>query len=215
VEASAVTEHQTMNTIIHAAFRRDLDRFDGALASFPGSQARADQLWAAWDNYAHQLHQHHEDEETIFFPALQEVGAEESLVGDLDGEQKRVAAALGAATTAMKALRQSPSADNASGAREAVTAFGAILNEHLAHEERDLEPFAVANFKGTPQFKTAQAAVRKSLKGQTGTFFAWLSDGAGPDERSAMTKMVPAPVLFVIRTFGGRDYRRRIAPVWS
>src|SRR5688572_24472051 len=136
-----------MNTIIHAAFRRDLARFDGALGAFPGSQARADQLWAAWDNYAHQLHQHHEDEETIFFPALQEVGAEESLVGDLDGEHKRMAAALEAATTAMQALRQSPSADNTSAAREAVTAFGAILNEHLAHEERDLEPFAVANFK--------------------------------------------------------------------
>ena len=27
-----------MNTIIHAAFRRDLTRFDDALAAFPGSQ---------------------------------------------------------------------------------------------------------------------------------------------------------------------------------
>jgi len=210
-----MTEHQTMNTVIHAAFRRDLTRFDEALAAFPGSQDRADQLWAAWDNYAHQLHQHHEDEETIFFPALQEVGADESLVGDLDGEHQRMAAALAAATTAMTALHKSPSADNASAARESVAAFGTILHDHLAHEERDLEPFSVANFKGTPQFKAAQTAVRKSLKGQTGTFFAWLSDGAGPDERSALAKQVPAPVLFVIRTVGGRDYRRRIASVWS
>ena len=210
-----MTEHQTMNTIIHAAFRRDLARFDEALAAFPGSQARADQLWAAWDNYAHQLHQHHEDEETIFFPALQELGADGGLVGDLDGEHKRMAAALEAATTAMRALHQSPSADNASAARESVAAFGAIMHDHLAHEERDLEPFAVANLKGTPQFKAAQAAVRKSLKGQTGTFVAWLSDGAGPDERAALAKEIPAPVLFVIKAFGGRDYRRRIASVWA
>ena len=210
-----MTEHQTMNTIIHAAFRRDLTRFDDALAAFPGSQARADQLWAAWDNYAHQLHQHHEDEETIFFPAMQEVGADVALVGDLDGEHKQMAAALTAATTAMRALQQGPSADNASAARESVAAFGTILHDHLAHEERDLEPFAVANLKGTPQWKATQSAVRKAHKGNTGTFIAWLSDGAGPDERTALAKEVPTPVLFVIKTFGGRDYRRRIASVWS
>jgi hypothetical protein len=207
--------HQSMNTIIHAAFRRDLERFDAALAAFPGTQERADQLWTAWENYAHQLHQHHDDEETIFWPAMQEVGADASLVVELDGEHERMAAALEAATAAMGALHESPTADNASAARESVAAFGAILTDHLAHEERDLEPFAVANLKGTPQFKAAQAAVRRSMKGQAGTFFAWLSDGAGPDERSALGKEIPPPVLFVIRRFGGRDYRRRIAPVWS
>ncbi len=31
----------------------------------------------------------------------------------------------------------------------------------------------------------------------------------------ALAKELPAPVLFVISTFGGRDYRRRIASVWS
>jgi hypothetical protein len=210
-----MTEHKTMNTIIHAALRRDLARFDAALADFPGSQARADQLWTAWENYEHQLHEHHEGEETIFFPALQEVGADVALVGDLDGEHKRMAAALEAATAAMKALHQSPSADNASAARESMAAFGAIMNNHLEHEERDLEPFAASNLKGTPQGKAAQAAVRKSMKGQAGTFFAWLTDGAGPDEQAALAKEIPAPVLFVLKTFGGRDYRRRIAPVWN
>ena len=210
-----MAEHKTMNTIIHAALRRDLARFDAALADFPGTQERADQLWTAWENYSHQLHVHHEGEETIFFPALQEVGADAALVGDLDGEHQRMAAALDAATTAMEALRLNPSADNASAARESVVAFGAIMNDHLAHEERDLEPFAAANLKGTPQAKAAQRAVRKSMKGQAGTFFAWLTDGAGPDERKALTKEIPAPALFVIKGVGGRDYRRRIAPVWS
>ena len=210
-----MTEHRSMNTIIHAAFRRDLARFDDALATFPNTQERADQLWTAWENYSHQLHQHHHDEETIFFPAMRQLGADESLVGDLGGEHQRMAAALDAATATMQALHRAPTADNASAAREAMAAFGAILDEHLAHEERDLEPWAVANLKGTPQFKAAQAAVRKSMKGQAGTFFSWLYDGAGPDERAALSQQVPAPVLFVIKKIGGRDYRRRVAPVWS
>jgi hypothetical protein len=46
-----MTEHKTRNTVIHAAFRRDLARFDNALGGFPaGSRTRADQLDGAWDN---------------------------------------------------------------------------------------------------------------------------------------------------------------------
>lgn len=72
-----MTGHQTMNTIIHAGFRRDLARFDRALADFPiGSRARADQLATAWTNLAEQLHHHHRDEETIFFPAFRDLGVD-------------------------------------------------------------------------------------------------------------------------------------------
>src|SRR4051794_20445897 len=112
-----------MNTIIHAAFRRDLDRFDAALRDFPaGSRARAEQLGAAWDNLSAQLHDHHRDEETIFWPALRELGADESMVGDLGGEHARMLAALDNADAAVGALRAEPSADNAAAARQAVSA---------------------------------------------------------------------------------------------
>jgi hypothetical protein len=210
-----MTQHKTMNTIIHAAFRRDLARFDSALAAFPGTQARADQLWAAWENYDHQLHQHHDDEETIFWPAMRELGADESLVGDLDGEHQRMAAGLEAATAAMRTLQQRPSADNANAARESVAGFGAVLTEHLAHEERDLEPFAVEHLKPSPLFKETQKAVRKAHKGKAGTFFAWLSDGADAEARAALGRTVPPPVLLVMTRVGGRDYNRRVATVWK
>ncbi len=210
-----MTEHKSMNTVIHAAFRRDLARFEAALSDFPGTQTRADQLWAAWENYAHQLHQHHDDEETIFFPAMRELGADETLVGDLDGEHKRMAAALDAATEAMTALHHNPSDDNANAARESMSAFGAILNEHLTHEERDLEPWSVEHLVPSPLFKETQKAVRRAHKGNGGTFFAWLSDGADADARAALGRMLPAPVLLVMTKVGGRDYNRRVAPVWK
>jgi hypothetical protein len=210
-----MTEHKTMNTIIHTALRRDLARFDAALADFSGTQARADQLWTAWENYRFQLQQHHHDEETIFFPALREVGADETLVGEMDDEHHQMLTGLEAATAAMQALRQSPTADNAHSARESVASFGAILTQHLDHEERDLEPFAAAKLKGSPQGKAAAAAVRKAQKGNLGTFIAWLLDGADPGTRAALSREIPAPVVFVIDRIGGRDYRRRIAPVWS
>ena len=88
-----MSQHHTMNRIVHAAFRRDLARFDGALAAFPAdSRARAASLTAAWDNFATQLGQHHCDEETLFFPALRGLGAGESLLGDLDDEHAQATA---------------------------------------------------------------------------------------------------------------------------
>jgi hypothetical protein len=210
-----MAEHQTMNTVIHAAFRRDLRRFGAALEVFPpGSRQRAEELGVAWDNLDHQLRHHHEDEETIFWPALRELGADESLVGDLGGEHERMLRALETATASMRTLPQEPTADRAQAARTDVATLSDVLEEHLAHEERDLEPFT-AQHRSSPQIKASVAAVRKRHKGSAGTFFAWLSDGADDDVKAALRKEVPAPVLKLLVTLPGGDYRRRVATVWD
>jgi hypothetical protein len=210
-----MTEHKTMNTIIHAAFRRDLARFDAALAAFPvGSQDRADAVKAAWDNYAFQLHHHHEDEETIFWPALQQVGADLSLVEDLDGEHEAMKTALDEADAAMASFAASPTSGETGAAREAVAHLSAVLLDHLAHEERDMEPISAQYHKSGPML-AAQKAVRKAHKGNMGTFFAWLQDGADGDAKAALRREIPAPVLFVITMLAGRRYRREVASVWA
>lgn len=210
-----MTEHSSMNTIIHAAFRRDLARFGDALAGFPpGSRARSAQLAIAWDNFASQLHHHHMDEETIFFPAFRDLGVDEGLIRSLDTEHAAMAAALEQATATMQALHADPSADNAAAARSAIDQLATVMGTHLDHEERDLEPFA-ARHSATPQFNAAQSKVRKAHKGGTGTFMAWLMDGADPDTIAALRKQIPPPVLFVLSRIAGRHYRRQIAPSWT
>ncbi len=210
-----MTEHLTMNTVIHAAFRRDLARFDAALATFPdGSQERADQLVAAWDNYSHQLHHHHQDEETIFWPTFRELGADEALTSDLGGEHAQMLSALDHADVVVRRLPGDPSASRAADARAAIAQLGEVLHEHLAHEESDLEPWAATQVD-TPQWKAAQAAVRKAHKGEGGTFVAWLMDGAAPEDVAALKKEIPPPVVAVLHAIPGRQYRKNIAPVWS
>lgn len=210
-----MSEHLTMNTIIHAAFRRDLGRFDAALADFPDSSGeRAEQLVRAWDNFAHQLHQHHQDEETIFWPAFRELGADESLTSDLGGEHARMLAALDHADGVVRRLPGDPSASTAAAARAAVGELGEILHEHLAHEERDLEPWVAAR-KGSPQLKVAATEVRKAHKGHSGTFVAWLLDGAAPEDAAALRREIPGPVVTVLNAVPGRHYRRTVAPVWA
>jgi hemerythrin-like domain-containing protein len=210
-----MTEHLTMNTVIHAAFRRDLARFDTALAAFPeGSQERADQVVAAWDNFAHQLHHHHQDEETIFWPAFRELGADESLTSDLDGEHARMLAALDHADEVVRRLSTDPSSSRAAEARAAVGELGEVLQEHLAHEEAELEPWA-AGVMETPRLKQARAAVRKAHKGEAGTFVAWLLDGATPDDVAGLKKEIPPPVVAVLNAVPGRRYRKTVASVWT
>jgi len=214
-ERGLMTEHTSMNTVIHAAFRRDLVRFDSALAAFPdGSQERADQLLAAWDNYQHQLHHHHRDEETIFWPAFRELGADESLTSDLGGEHARMLTALEHADEVVRRLGTEPSAARAADARAAIGELGETLRAHLAHEEAELEPWA-ATVHDTPQLKQAAVAVRRAFKGETGTFVAWLLDGAGPDESAGLKKEIPPPVVAFLNAVPGRHYRKNIASVWA
>jgi hypothetical protein len=211
----ARTEHRTMNTVIHAALRRDLRRVDDALERFPaGCRARAGQLTAAWDNVAHQLHLHHRDEETLFWPAFQELGVEQALIDELEAEHGQMVAALTTAEAAMLSFAVDPAASNVAVARDAVAELHRVLDEHLAHEERDLEPFG-AGHKESPQHKAAVARARKSHTEGAGTFFAWLSDTDDPDIAVALRREVPAPVLFLLTKVAGRRYNRRTAAAWA
>jgi hypothetical protein len=209
-----MTDHKTMNTIIHAAFRRDLDRFDRALGEpRAATPPRGAQLKAAWDNYAFQLHHHHRDEETIFWPACRELGVNSSVMAELEGEHGAMLAALDTAAMAMTSYAEAPSSESAAVAQTAVNRLRTTLESHLAHEERDLEPFIVDHLD-TPQLKAAQKAVRRAHKGNAGTFLSWLDDGADADTRAGLRREVPPPALAMVTTLSGRAYKRRIAPVW-
>lgn len=205
---------KSMNVIIHAAFRRDLGRFEAALASFPdGSTARAAQLRSAWTNYETQLHDHHTGEETLFWPALEKVGVDPALVEVLASEHEAMSRALDEASAAMEQFFANPTSAEAVAARDALERLRVVLTNHLDHEERVLEP-VVLKYHDSPPMKAAQKQVRVDMKGKTGTYIAWLLDGADDDTRIALKKFIPPPVLYAINTFGGRDYRRSVASVW-
>jgi hypothetical protein len=210
-----MTEHKTMNTVVHAAFRRDLGRFDAAFAGFPdGARARADQLKTAWDWFESELHHHHSYEETYFWPALEQTGADLSLVAELDGEHDAMRAALTEASAAVDRFRARPTADEAATARSAVAHLGDVLFSHLAHEERDLEPIS-AQYASSGPMKAALKEVKKAHRGRLGNVLAWLDDGADADARRGLRREIPAPVVFVASVVGGRRYRRDVASVWS
>ncbi len=136
----------SMNKVIHGAFRRDLDRFVGALSSFrSGDSTRAQQLGRAWDNFDRQLTDHHEGEHEIAWPALEAVGVSHETITQMDAEHDVMAAALAQARTAMAALEAVPGHAEAGKALAAMEHLREVTVTHLDHEEQELEPVYLEN----------------------------------------------------------------------
>lgn len=210
-----MTEHLTLNTVFHAAFRRTIARFDDALGAFSdGSRARADQLKRAWDYFEEELHHHHDYEETYFWPAMRQTDADLSSLVELDGEHVAMRAALGQASQAMAAFDAEPTSATAAAARTAIAHLGTVLLDHLAHEERDLEPLSAA-YQESPSMKAATKQVKKAHFKHMGNTLEWLRDGADASDVAGIRNEMPPPVVYLFTRIGGRRYRREIGPTWT
>jgi hypothetical protein len=204
----------SMNKAIHGAVRRDIDRLLAALGSFPeGDTRRAGQLGTAWDNLDDQLTRHHEGEHEIAWPALASIGVPQALLDTFDQEHEALAAALAETRRAMTTLRGSGSAADAQAARAAFEQLKSVAGSHLDHEEAEIEP-VFAQHKDSPAMKEMGRKFGKVSPAVGGRFFAWVMDGASPEEQAAITESVPKPVLAIIGGIFGRGYRRDIAPLW-
>jgi hypothetical protein len=205
----------SMNRVIHGAFRRDLDRFVTALDSFPpGDQRRADGLNTAWANFDDQLTYHHEGEHETAWPALQKVGVSPDLLAAMDAEHDTMADALAVARAAMAELVRTPGREQADSARAAFANLRTVTVAHLDHEEAELEQVYL-DHKDDPAIVEMGKKFAKVGPARGGRFLAWLLDGASPDERAALARAVPGPVLSGVAGIFGRGYRRDVAPVWS
>jgi hypothetical protein len=205
----------SMNKAIHGAFRRDLDRFAAALSTFPpGDLTRAQQLGTAWANFDDQLTYHHEGEHSIAWPALEAVGVSKELLATMDAEHETMAAALAETRTAIQALTRTAGDEEAEAALRTLQKLQVVAVEHLDHEEAEIEDVYLAN-RDAPEIKAMGRAFGKVSPARGGRFFAWVLDGASPDEREAVTREVPGPVISIIGGIFGRGYRKNVATVWQ
>lgn len=210
-----MASQMSMNRVIHAALRRTLDRFSAALAAFPdGDRARAKELAAAWQFFYGQFTLHHTGEHAFAWPALREVGMSAELLDQFDAEHEKIAAGLSAAGQAISTLVATPTAASAAAAHERIEELSAVAAEHLKHEEAETEP-VLWERRGTPQMKEMGRKFSRDVGvAQAGSFFAWLQDGATPEENAALRANVPGPVVTIMTAVRGGSYRRDIAPVW-
>jgi hemerythrin-like domain-containing protein len=210
------TRPMSMNKVIHAAVRRDLDRFRRALDAFTdGDRERAAALHRAWVNFDAQLTEHHEGEHEIAWPALKAIGVAEPTIASFDAEHEQMAADLAATRDAMQTFRRTSTRADADVAAAAMEKLRTTTVTHLDHEEQETEPALAEHQSDAVMKEMGKKFSRRTGPAKAGTFFAWMQDGATAEERSALTSNVPRPVLAVIGGIFGRRYRKDVAPVWS
>ncbi|WP_445257830.1 hemerythrin domain-containing protein [Nocardioides aurantiacus] len=205
----------SMNKVIHAAVRRDLGRFEDALASLgPGDTARAADLARAWENFRFQLDHHHHAEHEVVWPALTAYGVDPALLAEMDSEHGLMAAALTEADAAVRGLVDDAGATARDRALASVRHLRAVTEPHLEHEERELEPVIQGDFAHSPEAKEMEAGLRAGGLVRAGVMMSWLADGAGPAETDTLRRLLPAPLRVLLLGVLGRGYRRDVASVW-
>lgn len=204
-----LTHGETMNRLIHQAVRRDLGRFETALAAFPpGDTARAEALGAAFAHFDTMLTAHHEGEEHNLWPVIGDPAAGHvGDVADLATEHEEIVAGLADARTAFARLRTSASAQDATAAAAGLARLRAAATTHFAHEESQMRDLMAA---ADPD---ALAAALKKMgrdapPAQGMWFVQWVQDDLSAEQSTALGRILPAPVRLASRLVAGRRYAR-------
>lgn len=123
-------------------------------------------------------------------------------------------AALSSVSAAVDALVATPTAAVAASAADEVARAQTVINDHLAHEEADIEPLLAARDEDVA-WKAVQKRLRPPSMVDGANAIAWMMDGAGEKERASLRAAIPAPVVTLLTKLVARRYRREVAPTWS
>jgi hypothetical protein len=209
-----MAEQLSMNQIIHAAVRRDVSRTERALRALPdGDTARAREIRTAWRNLVRELTHHHEAEDEHVWPFLQSRGVDLTLLEQMEAEHVAMKQALSSVSTSLDEVVAAPSSINATAAADEVARAREVINGHLDHEERDVEG-PMGALQDDEEFKAMSKKLRPASPVDAANSLAWMQDGAGERERTALRETIPAPVITVLTLLLARRYRREVAPVW-
>ena len=194
----------------HAAFRRDLVRLARATASPSRSDpARSASIQAGWTTFKGQLHLHHTAEDAIVWPALRQRLAHsehaQSVLDAMEAEHARIDPLLAAVDDAFA----EPDGGRLGDAADALTTE---LTGHLGHEERDGLPLIGVALTAAEWRGVGRKMARRSGLSEAGEMFAWIADGAEPDQAAAAIGTLPPPVRLIYRTIWKPRYQR--TPRW-
>jgi Hemerythrin HHE cation binding domain len=202
----------TIMLAAHAAFRRDLARLARAasFADLPDPGRRAS-VRAGWELFKRQLHLHHTAEDEIVWPALRErlAGRDhaQSVLDAMEAEHQQIDPLLAAVDGAFARAQDGHRAD-AGAIGDAADALASSLAGHLAHEERDGLPLIGEALTSAEWRGVGFKIVRKNGLSAGGEMFAWLADGADPDQAAAAIGTLPPPARLAYRAIWRPRYRR-------
>jgi hypothetical protein len=202
----------TIMLAAHAAFRRDLAQLARAagFADLPDPGRRAS-VRAGWELFKRQLHLHHTAEDEIVWPALRErlprSDHAQSVLDAMEAEHQQIDPLLAAVDGAFDRADNGHRAD-ARAIGDAADALATTLTGHLTHEERDGLPLIGMALTSAEWRRVGFRIVRENGLSAGGEMFAWLADGADPDQAAAVIGTLPPPARLAYRAIWRPRYRR-------
>jgi hypothetical protein len=205
---------KNMNTIIHIALRRDLDRSAAVLAA-PMSDEQRDSLCRHMSWMLDLLHHHHVNEDEGVWPRV--LGKRPDLQGMVD-EMEAEHEALAAAAEGLRAAAAQYAADSSDDKRQALAVAVTHMQEttlpHLDHEEREAMPLVVETLDDADWAYLDKNYFRKGRSFRDdGMSGMWMLDDLDPELAAVLRTEIPSPIVWVMtRLYGGaydREARRR------
>jgi iron-sulfur cluster repair protein YtfE (RIC family) len=209
----------TIMLAAHAAFRRDLSRLAHAAAlADPLDPARRASVQAGWETFKRQLHLHHTAEDTLVWPALRQrldhSEHAQSVLDEMEAEHQLIDPLLAAVDDAfggaLGGALGGPLGGAFGGAVSVAAATDALadsLSSHLAHEERDGLPLIGVALTAAEWRGVGVKIARRSGLSNAGEMFAWIADGADPDQAAAAVGALPPPARLVYRAIWKPRYQ--------
>lgn len=176
----------TLMYVMHHAFRRDLNRFVGAVERTPLSDRSAWQALAdRWDRFSAVLHHHHSiEDDTLWPPLLAAVDA----VGDgqgrvtlkaMEAEHDLIDPLLESCAQGLAALATRADEDARAALEVRVVAARECLDRHLAHKETGALPLAQQHLTRAEWDALGDAARRSGGPRLLLFLVPWAVDGLG------------------------------------
>jgi hypothetical protein len=200
----------TIMLAAHAAFRRDLAQLAraAAFADLP-DPGRRRSVQAGWELFKRQLDLHHTAEDAIVWPALRErlphSDHAQSVLDAMEAEHQQIDPLLAAVDDAFARAEEG---HRARAIGDAASALATSLTGHLTHEERDGLPLIGVALTSAEWRSVGFRIVRKNGLSAGGEMFAWLADGADPDQAAAAIGTLPPPARLVYRAIWKPRYDR-------
>jgi iron-sulfur cluster repair protein YtfE (RIC family) len=206
----------TIMLAAHEALRRDLVGLSRATAGARRSgPAQRKALQRGWVVFQRQLHIHHSAEDDLVWPALRErlaaSDASRSVLDAMEAEHEQIDPLLAAVSQAMDASEQDGVDHDGGRLADTVDVLTMALHGHLAHEERDALPLIGTALTAAEWRAVGRRIGVRNLR-RTPEMFAWMLDGATPDQAGAATGQLPPPARVLYRTVWRPRFVRR--PRW-
>jgi iron-sulfur cluster repair protein YtfE (RIC family) len=186
----------------HRAFRRDLQRLAAAVRAGRGD---APQVRAGWDNFNHQLHNHHSVEDRALWPQVVAKVADRPDDLKLLEEMEAEHAELGPRIDAVDAGVKSGAPDLAAR----IDDLYQVMDSHFTHEENSALPL-IQDVLSPKEWRTFGLANAKNLgiKG-VAVYIPWVIDDASPDDKRQFLGEFPPPLRVVNKLVWQRGYDKK------